>query len=42
MSSRTAQLNIIDILFTALVNRHYDESIVKLEQNRIHKSEYEG
>lgn len=39
MSSRTAQLNIIDILFTALVNRSYDESIVKLERNRIRKND---
>lgn len=42
MSSRTAQLNIIDILFTALVNRHYDESLVKLEQNRIQKTDRES
>lgn len=38
MSSRIAQLNIIDILYTAYLNRNFDENIKKLERNLISKT----
>lgn len=37
MSSRIAQLDIIDILYTAFINLHYDEYIRKIDINRIPK-----
>lgn len=38
MSSRISQLNIIDILYTALANSQYDESMDQLSRTHIHKS----
>lgn len=40
MSSRIAQLNIIDILFTGLINREYDDSIKQLINTQIFKERY--
>ena len=37
MSSRISQLNIIDILYTALANSHYDQSLEQLSKTHIHK-----
>ncbi len=37
MSSRMSQLNIIDILYTALANSHYEESLEQLSKTHIHK-----
>lgn len=37
MSSRIAQLGMIDILYTAYVNRHYDECIKQFDRTHIHK-----
>ena len=37
MSSRIAQLNIIDILYTAYINRSFDENLKRLEHNIIRK-----
>ncbi|GEK91256.1 MurR/RpiR family transcriptional regulator [Alkalibacterium kapii] len=37
MSSRIAQLNVIDILFTAYINKMYEESIEILEKTQIKK-----
>lgn len=37
MSSRISQLNIIDILYTAYANRHYDESIQQFSRTQIKK-----
>ncbi|SDO78588.1 transcriptional regulator, RpiR family [Paenibacillus sp. yr247] len=34
MSSRIAQLNVIDILYVGIAGRHYDESIKSLEKTR--------
>lgn len=39
MSSRIAQLNIIDILYTALVNQHYEESLAQFKKTHISKEE---
>jgi RpiR family transcriptional regulator, murPQ operon repressor len=38
MSSRIAQLNIIDILYAAYVNQHYDDSLKQLKLTHIDKS----
>lgn len=38
MSSRISQLNIIDILYTALANSQYEESMDQLSRTHIHKS----
>ena len=38
MSSRISQLNIIDILYTAYLNRNFDNNTQRLELNRIPKS----
>lgn len=38
MSSRISQLNIIDILYTALANSQYEESMAQLSRTHIHKS----
>jgi DNA-binding MurR/RpiR family transcriptional regulator len=37
MSSRISQLNIIDILYTALANDQYDHSLEQLSRTHIHK-----
>lgn len=37
MSSRMSQLNIIDILYTALANREYEESLEQLSRTHIRK-----
>lgn len=37
MSSRISQLNIIDILYTALSNRQYEQSMDQLSRTHIHK-----
>ena len=37
MSSRMSQLNIIDILYTALANSRYDQSLEQLSKTHIHK-----
>lgn len=37
MSSRIAQLNVIDILFTTYINKMYEESIEILEKTQIKK-----
>ncbi len=37
ISSRISQLNIIDILYTALANDSYDESLAQLSRTHIHK-----
>lgn len=39
MSSRIAQLNMIDILFTAYFNRNYEQSIRNFERTQISKQE---
>lgn len=41
MSSRIAQLNMIDILYTAYVNRNYEQCIRRLEITQISKKGYE-
>ena len=38
MSSRISQLNMVDVLFTTYVNRHYSELSGKFEKTQIHKS----
>lgn len=38
MSSRIGQLNIIDILYTAYINRQYDTSVTQFERTHINKS----
>lgn len=38
MVSRMAQLNIIDLLFTALMNREYEKSLKVIQNNSIEKS----
>jgi DNA-binding MurR/RpiR family transcriptional regulator len=37
MASRTSQLNIIDILYTALANDQYEASLDQLSRTHIHK-----
>ena len=37
MASRTSQLNIIDILYTALANDSYEETLDQLSRTHIHK-----
>lgn len=37
MSSRISQLNIVDILYTALTSDHYDSSLDQLSRTHIHK-----
>lgn len=37
MSSRISQLNIVDILYTALTSDHYDSSLSQLSRTHIHK-----
>ena len=37
MSSRISQLNIIDVLYTALANSRYEESLEQLSRTHIHK-----
>lgn len=39
MSSRMAQLNVVDILFTALANADYDQSVSQLSRTHIVKDE---
>ena len=41
MSSRIAQLNMIDILYTAYVNRHYENAMERLSATHIFKPEGE-
>lgn len=41
MSSRMSQLAIIDILYTAYIQRHYDESLKQFEKTHIYKPESE-
>lgn len=41
MSSRIAQLNIIDILYAAYVNQHFDDSLKQLKMTHIDKSTQE-
>lgn len=38
MSSRISQLNIIDILYTAYINRNYDACVKKFADNYIEKN----
>lgn len=40
MSSRISQLNIIDVLYTALANSQYEESLEQLSRTHIHKENY--
>ncbi len=40
MSSRMSQLNIVDILYTALANEAYEESLDQLSKTHIHKPEH--
>lgn len=42
MSSRISQLNIIDILYTALANSRYDQSLQQLARTHIHKPTPKG
>lgn len=42
MSSRIAQLNIIDILYAAYVNQHYDASLQQLKYTHIDKTAQES
>ncbi len=42
MSSRMSQLNIIDILYTALANREYEESLEQLSKTHIRKPGQSG
>ena len=37
MSSRISQLNVIDILYTALANDRYESSLEQLSRTHIHK-----
>lgn len=37
MSSRISQLNVIDILYTAYMNRNYNENLLKIERSQIIK-----
>lgn len=37
MSSRISQLNIIDILYTAYINRHFDENVMRAQKTYIEK-----
>jgi len=37
MSSRMSQLTIVDILYTAYIQRHYDESLKQFEKTHIYK-----
>mgnify|MGYP001074817422 CR=1 FL=1 len=39
MSSRIAQLNIIDILYTAFINRDFENNIMRLQRTHIKKQE---
>lgn len=39
MSSRIAQLNMIDILYTAYFNRSYDQSVLRLERTQLSKED---
>ena len=39
MSSRMSQLNVVDILFTALANADYDQSVDQLSRTHIVKGE---
>ncbi|MCC5889906.1 MAG: SIS domain-containing protein, partial [Alkalibacterium sp.] len=41
MSSRIAQLNLIDIIFTAYVNKQYEQSLEILEKTQLRKENYE-
>ena len=40
MSSRISQLNIVDILYTALANEQYDQSMDQLSRTHIHKPDH--
>ena len=40
MSSRMSQLNIVDILYTALANEQYEESLSQLSKTHIHKPDH--
>lgn len=40
MSSRMSQLNVVDILYTALANSQYEESLNQLSKTHIRKPEY--
>lgn len=40
MSSRISQLNIIDVLYTALANSQYEDSLEQLSRTHIHKENY--
>lgn len=39
MASRISQLNVIDILYTAYINRHFDEYVMKAKKTYIEKDE---
>ena len=39
MSSRIAQLNVVDVLFTAYVSSNYEKSMERLSKNWIKRSE---
>ena len=39
MSSRMSQLNVVDILFTALANEDYEQSVSQLAKTHIEKQE---
>ncbi len=42
MSSRMSQLNIVDILYTALANENYEQSLQQLAKTHIHKPGFSG
>lgn len=41
MSSRIAQLNVVDILYTAYLNRHYEEAVIQTRETYILKEQQE-
>lgn len=41
MSSRIAQLNLIDIIYTAFVNKQYEQSLEILEKTQLRKENYD-
>lgn len=42
MASRISQLNMVDILYTAYVNRHYDENLEKINRTFMDKKDIPG
>lgn len=37
MSSRISQLNVVDILYTAYINRHFDEHVLQAQKTYMQK-----